>query len=184
MDESLLAKVAAVIISSLLSTSALAEPDQLDILGLIPGVSELSQVRQVGKNFLGNKTGYFEIGGHNIPCVFKFINGKLATFTCFTGKQTGTNFTDASNDVVHSDMKRGFTEKFGKPDSVKRNPVRTGMGVEYEQEMVIWKDKRGNEFQLISMLSTVSDGTFFLNSSEYLKQEAEKNAAAEAKKKF
>jgi hypothetical protein len=155
------------IISLLLSTSVLAEPDQLDILGLIPDVSELPQTLQVGKEVSGSKDiRIFEMGRHNIPCTVEFINDKLADITCFTGKRDESKkFTEASNIVVHSDMKAWFTEKFGKPDSIER----TRWGVEDELEIVSWKDKRGNKLQLFSMFYQVDVGMISLQSSKSLK---------------
>jgi len=184
-----LSSIAAAAISSLVSTAVLAGPDQLDILGLVPGVSELTQVQQAGDdpNSNSEKIVRLEIGGYKIPCSLSFLNGKLATLWCFTGKGTEEytqQYTEASNTEVHSTLTAGFTKKFGKPDTVDTEPVRTRMGVEYERQMVIWKDKRGNKLKLRSMVDTVNMGIITFESSEYLKQEAEKNAADEARKKF
>lgn len=184
-----LASIAAAAISSLVSTTVLAGPDQLDILGLVPGVSELTQVKQahVGRTPTINPTFVFlEIGGYKMPCFSSFLNGKLATLECRTGQGTEqySQYTEASNTEVHSTLTAGFTKKFGKPDSVITKPVRTRMGVEYEQQFVTWKDKRGNKLELVSMADTVNEGLITLESSEHLKQEAEKNAEVEARKKF
>jgi hypothetical protein len=163
------------IISSQLSTSALAEPDQLDFLGLIPDVSELSQFLEVGKEISGPRGfsknfRFFKIGEHDIPCAVGFINNRLADLTCFTGQRDGEErWTESSNIVVHSDIKAWFTKKFGNPDSVEQNPERTHMGVEDELEKVSWKDKRGNELQLSSMFWSVDAGIITLYSSEFLK---------------
>jgi hypothetical protein len=183
-----LGSIAATAISSLLSTTVLAGPNQLDILGLVPGVSEPPQVKQAGvdPNSNSKESVMLEIGGYKIPCALSFLNGKLASLTCLTGEGTEEyeQYTKASNTEVHSTLTAGFTKKFGKPDSVNREPVRTRMGVEYEQQFVTWKDKRGNKLQLISMADTVNMGLITFESSEYLKEEAEKNAAEEARKKF
>lgn len=173
---------------SLAATTALAGPNQLDILGLIPGESELSQVKQasVDPNSNSDKSVRLEVGGHKTPCSMSFRNGRLDSLFCLTGKGTEkyAQYTEASNTEVHSALTAGFTKKFGKPDSVTREVVRTRMGVEYEQQFVTWKDKRGNKLQLISMADTVNMGVITLESSEYLKEEAKKNAAQEARKKF
>lgn len=183
-----LGSIAATAISSLVATTVLAGPNQLDILGLVPGVSELPQVKQAGvdPNSNSNESVSLEIGGYKIPCALSFLNGKLASLACLTGKGTKKyeQYTEASNTEVHSTLTAGFTKKFGKPDSVTKEPVRTRMGVEYVQQFVTWKDKRGNKLQLVSMADTVNMGLITFESSEYLKEEAEKNAAEEARKKF
>ncbi len=182
--------IAATAISSLFITTAFAGPNQLDILGLVPGISELSHVKQVGfyqKNSYSDVGAIrLEIGGHKMTCPLKFLNGKLASLTCLTGKgkEIYEQYTAASNTEVHSTLTSGFMKKFGKPDSVIRNPVRTRVGVEHEQQLVTWKDKRGNTLQLLSIVDTVNMGMISLNSAEHLKQEAEKKAAEEARKKF
>lgn len=174
--------------ASIVATTALAGPNQLDILGLIPGESKLSQVKQasVDPNSKSDKKVRLEIGGHKMPCLMSFRNGKLDSLLCATGKGPGeyAQYTKASNTEVHSDLTAGFTKKFGKPDSVDRRVVRTRIGVEYAQQFVTWKDKLGNMLQLISMVDTVDAGAITFDSSEYLKEEAEKSAAQEARKKF
>ncbi len=175
-------------IFSIAATTALAGPNQLDILGLIPGESELSQVKQasVDPNSSSNKVVRLEIGGHKIHCTMSFRNEKLDNLFCITGKGPGkySQYTEASNTEVHSTLTAGFTNKFGKPDSVAREVIRTRVGVEYEQQFVTWKDKRGNMLQLISIIETVDMGLITFKSSEYIKEEAEKNAAEESRKKF
>jgi hypothetical protein len=180
--------IAATVISSLVTTSTLAGPNQLDILGLIPGVSSLEQVKQASldpKSASSNDVR-LDIGGHKIPCSLELLNGKLASLVCFTGEGNGKYdiYTEASNTEVHSTLTNGFSKKFGKPDSVIIEPVRTRRGVEYEQQLVIWKDQQGNELQLHLMADTVKIGMITFESAEYLEQEARKNAAEEAQKKF
>lgn len=177
-------------IASLISTTALAGPNQLDILGLIPGVSELAQVQQADfdQNRKSKDGVMLEIGGYKIPCGLSFLNGKLASLVCPTG--TGTTgsveykYTEASNIEVHSALTSGFTKKLGKPDSIIREAVRTGMGVEHENQLVTWIDKRGNKLQLISIDGNIKKGLITLMSSELLKQLEEKDAADNARKKF
>ncbi len=177
--------IAATAISFVFATTAVATPNQLDVLGLVPGVSELPQVIQAGdySYSLGHSSVKLEIGGHRIPCSVDFRNDKLDRLTCFTGEDKH-RFTEASNTQVHSTLTEGFTKKFGKPNSVIRDPVRTGMGVTYEQIIVTWKDKQGNILKLELMFDNVNTGAIFLQSAAYLKQLAADAAAAEAKKKF
>ena len=56
--------------------------------------------------------------------------------------------------------------------------------MKYEKKTVTWKDKRGNKLQLSSIVDTVDVGIITFESSEYLKQEAENNAADQVRKKF
>lgn len=181
MKQNLLPKFAAVMISSLLSTNVFAGPDQLDVLGLIPGVSESHQVNQTRSGQL------FEIGGHKMACGATFIDDKLASFGCLTGKSSDRRYptwTKVDNIEVHLDLKKGFTKKFGKPDSVTRIPVRTRNGVEYIKEEVIWKDRRGNVLNLYSMTDSIDEGMISLISSADLKRSETEISVEEAKKKF
>ena len=120
-----LTSIAIAAISFLVSTTVLARPNQLDILGLVPGISELTQVQQAGIDLdnHSDKGIRLEIGGHKIPCALSFINDKLASLVCLTGNRTD-KYTEASNIEVHSTLIIGFTKKFGKPDSVTRSSVR------------------------------------------------------------
>lgn len=186
-----LASIVAAVISSLVAATVFAGPNQLDILGLVPGVTKRTQVLEADIDPLRFPSMIIlEIGGYQIPCLPSFLNGdldgKLARLECRTGQGTGKyeQYTVAANTKVHSTLTAGFTKKFGEPDSAKNVPVRTKMGVEYTQQFVTWKDKRGNKLQLVSMADTVNEGLITLESSEHLKQEAEKKAEAEARRKF
>lgn len=183
------ASIAAAAISALVSTTVLAAPKQLDILGLVPGVSEITQVQQADANqksdFSTNDLVTLEVGGHKMPCAPFFLDGKLASLNCFTGKSAlGQRWTKASNVTVHSDLTAGFTKKFGKPALNTAVLRRTGIGVEYNQRLVSWEDKLGNRLVLMSIIDTVDQGIVYLESSEYLKQEAAKDAEMERQKKF
>ena len=78
----------------------------------------------------------------------------------------------------------GFTKKFGKPDSTKAKTVRTGMGVEYEQTVVVWTDTQGNRLELMSIFDTVNAGVIILESAEHIKRSAQERMEEEKKKKF
>jgi len=181
-----LVSVAIVAVLQVLSTTVLAGPKQLDILGLVPGVSDVSQIRQVAVEYNESQSILrIEIGGEKTPCNLDLLNGKLAQLLCLTGNERGrTRYTDASNTEVHLTLKVGFTKKFGKPDTVISNPLRTRMGVQYQQEIVTWEDLRGNRLSLVSISGSIDTGYFSVQSSEYLKQEAEKKIANDSMKKF
>jgi hypothetical protein len=172
MKKDLLLKVAAVMVSSLLSTSVLAELDQLDILGLVPGVSDSNQVRKIGKNFFSTEGQYFEIGGifeiggHETLCGVNFINGKLAMLTCWLVSK----YTKVPSHIVYSDMKEGFTRKFGKPDFVMSDSA-----YGRAREILEWKDKQGNQLLLTPAAidnnnKEIDSGWIIFQSSESLKQ--------------
>lgn len=166
----------------------MAGPAQLDVLGLLPGVSEAVDVRRAGMdpNSNSEESVRLEIGGHAIPCATSYIDQKLASLGCLTGKGTGRfeTYTEASNTSVYSDLLSGFSRKFGKPDSTSKVPVRTRLGVEHVINIATWIDKRGNKLELISMVDVVTTGMITFESAEYLRRRAAESAAAESKKKF
>lgn len=165
---------------------AYAGPDQLDILGLIPDESDWSHIKQTGTEINPEKGVQLEIGGHKIPCAVTLANGKLALMACYTGKGTSKydNWTDASNTEIHATALAGFTKKFGKPDSINKGTVRTRIGVEYVQEFVTWRDKKGNRLRLASIVGAVTAGAITLESAEYLREEEKKDATKESERKF
>ena len=162
------------------ASTALAEPNQLDILGLVPGVSTRQQVVEAGIYKNASESVNLIVGGHDIPCIHEYIESKLAALTCSI-KQQGTG---QSNAVVHADLVRGFTKKFGKPTNATNFPVRNGLGVVFQNNVVSWKDKAGNELMMFSMVGSVDQGALTMKSSAFLRGEAEKDAAAERSKKF
>ncbi len=183
-----MSKVYAAAIFAFNSICCLAGPNQIDILGLGPGVSDPLQVQQasVHPKSRFESIVFLEIGGHKIPCMVEFLNGKLAALGCLTGKGSKKNqtYTEASNSDIYRDLVVGFTKKFGKPDFVKSNPVRTRVGVEYEVSIATWIDKHGNKLLLYSMFDTVDMGLITLESSDFLRRETENRDANEARKKF
>jgi hypothetical protein len=176
------------IASLMLSAYASAGPDQLDVIGLIPGVSTPAQVRAAGKKLGGDDKKMLvrlEIGGHLVPCAAIFINGKLSQLVCMTGENQDAYPTKASNEVIHVEWREGFTKKFGEPDDVERIPQRTRMGVEVVSETVIWNDSQGNRLHITSSVNKIDEGLLMLISSESMKRYAEEEKAkAEARKKF
>lgn len=163
-----------------------AGPTQLDILGLIPGESEWLHIKKLGKEINPGEGIWLEIGGHKMPCFVKFKNKKLSVMTCFTGKKSErhSSYTESSNIEVYSILVNGFTKKFGKPDIAEKETIRTRMGVEHEQDFVSWRDGKGNRLSLFSMLGSVTAGALTLESADYLKDEEQKDAAKESKRKF
>lgn len=185
--------IAVAIIPSISAATALAGPNQLDILGLILGKSDLHQAKQLSEDqenqeYLHDDNDTIvklKIGGHIIPCSVSLRDGKLDALLCPTGSGEGKiRLTEASNTDVHSTLMSGFTRKFGKPDSVIEDSVSTRLGAKYKQQFVTWKDKRGNKLKLILIYNSVDMGLITFQSSAYLKEMAEREAAEEAQKKF
>ena len=175
--------------ASIAATTALAGPDKIDILGIIPGESGLSEIKQASIDPNKDvKDGRFElaIGGQKITCSTDFRNGKLNFMVCPTGAGTPDwlKFTELSNIEMHSLLARGFAEKLGKPDSVESEVLRNRLGAQYDQNIVVWVDKQGNMLRLISRFQTPNSGILIVESSEELKDQAAKKAAKEFPKKF
>jgi hypothetical protein len=175
----------------LLSSGAVAGPNQLDVLGLVAGVSSRSQVkdvavpRSVEEAMNGDYIIELEIGGHKIPCNVSFYWDKLANLSCLTGKISDRQvYTDASNITIYNDLVKGFSMKFGKPDHLKSNPVRTKLGVEHIQDIALWIDAKGNRLLISSMEDTTDIGFITFSSAERLKNVTDEYSAKEAKKKF
>lgn len=153
-------------------TAVYSKVTELDVLGLIPGVSDREQVAKASEegSLSSGRGGFFTIGGHRMPCVFDFIEGKLSEFNCFTGGGS-PRYTEASNIQVHLVLKEGFTKKLGKPSSVAQMPIRTRLGVEYTREVVFWVDQKGNAVKLYSMTDRVDKGTLLMQSAALLEKD-------------
>lgn len=161
-------KKALILTLALSSTEVFCGPSQLEILGLVPGVADPGQVQLVSMEPTGlpSENVRLEIGGHAMPCVVSFIDGRLADLTCFTGQGARRHeiYTEASNTQVHADLVAGFAKKFGKPDSVLNEAVRTRLGVQYTKNLIIWIDKKGNRLRLASISGTVGEGLLYFES--------------------
>lgn len=159
-----------------------AQPNQIDIIGIVPGVSDKAAIDSLS---IDNEGSFFEIGGFRIPCNANFDNSnKLEDFTCFTGTASGIPLTELSNTAIHSELVRGFTKKFGNPTSIIEVPVRTSNGATYKNQIVTWKDKKNNELVLSRMLDTIDSGVFELKSNSLLKKEKEESKARKSREKF
>jgi len=167
----------------LLATPAIAGPNQIDILGLIPGVSDSEDIKRVAVRD-GGRAVMLEIGGHSLPCIPSYIDNKLSGLVCLTGKNGGTRYTDESNTTIHVELWAGFAKKFGKVDAIDKSRVRTVLGSEHEKSTVMWKDKKGNILRLVSIFDSVTSGAIEMYSNEHLKNHAENRATREANKKF
>lgn len=161
------------------SSLTFAGPDQIDVIGLIPGVSSAKEVNAAGVNS-GDNVFYLEIGGYKLPCLVEFLEGKLALMYCMTGKK----YAKASNIEIHEALHKGFMTKFDAPDSIQNKPIRTRLGVEYNSSEILWIDKHGNRLALFSMHGNINDGALFLTSSAMQQKEKEASEQREKARKF
>jgi len=162
-----------------------ATPDQLNVSGLIPGVTTQEE-------FENGKPDYgYIIGGFKLICSPEY-DGELllSKVYCFTGnKYYSQDITIESqpyvtNLKVHETLVGGFAKKFGKPVKVIDTPVQTGLGVTYNQNSVEWRDKIGNELTLIDMSTRVGEGLLILTSAKQLKADKEEEKAGEKLREF
>lgn len=149
----------------LLSSLALASPDQIDVIGIVPGVSSESDVKAAWSSPAGENAGYLEIGGYRMLCTAIFDNGRLAQMMCATGMK----FSNASNMEIHRALRLGFAKKFGPADEIKNSPVQNSIGIVDQSIVVVWRDKQGNRLTLSSMNGNFDEGLLQLSSSAYLK---------------
>lgn len=160
--------------------------DQIDIIGLIPGVSSASQFKAASiptpeiLNYGGDSfmIEAFEIGGFRLACEGEFEGDKMQKFSCPTG------YGDESNIDIHNVLKRGFQKKFGSPFSDTNSSVRNGLGTEYNVNDVMWADKLGNVLLLKSMDDKIDQGSLTLFSSSLVKKIQESNAQKDRARKF
>ncbi len=152
--------------------------NQINVIGLIPGISTPAQVSAASNNGLtklskdlgGLDMGMFTIGGIDLHCSMSFDKNKMELFSCVTGMF-------ASNVETHNILKRGFQEKFGTPYIDKDTVVRNKLGVEYNTNSVSWKDKAGNFLILRMMADKLDQGDLTIESNEFSqKQEQQENA--------
>lgn len=162
------------------STLATAGPDQIDIIGLIPGTTTTQELSALGKVAPGGKVVFLEIGGYKMPCGGEFKGGMVQSLLCLTGG----NRTQASNFEIHETLVKGFTAKFGLPDKNYTEPVRNRLGVEYKSNEVWWIDKQGNGLILYSIQGKVDEGALFINSAEKMQKIIQDAAQTEQSRKF
>lgn len=153
--------------------------EQLDILGLTLGKSTREQVRSASTTMVTDTTGWFEIGGYNVPCGAEFDGDKMKRFLCALSAE----FSNASNTEIFSTLLEGWTKKFGKPLHVRTETVRNRLGVEFKSMDVLWKDQRGNSLILSNMASQIDQGTvIFVSASESEKLDRERKKKETARK--
>lgn len=178
---------------TILLSNSYAETEQLDIINLIPSKSTKDQVFQASQN---NSGSAFKIGGYEfIECKTEFRNDKLDKLRCLFGLDPFH-----SNSEIFSTLKNGYIQKFGNPDSVKVNPLKNRLGNVIDNQVIVkWKDKQGNELVIYSFYEQFDSrmfdplgktgeihdlGLITIFSSDYIKDQLEKDAAEQKLKKF
>jgi hypothetical protein len=171
-----------------IAVTADSSEQRLDVIGLVPGVSELDDVYQASYRIVGVGRVSLVVGGYLMPCSVDFINGKLSLLKCKTGREhlgsSARIWTEASNLEVHRTLKKGFSNKFGPPTTVGELPVRTPTGVQYSNEIVHWTDSLGNAVIIMSLDGQVNEGSLSLISREALETQKKKQVDEDAKRKF
>lgn len=155
----------------------------IDVIGIYPGISTKSQVAS-------KKSGrFFIIGGYQILCLPEFKRGKLSRLYCETGEDryskdriSGAD-RPVTNFEVHEQLLAGFSKKFG-PPRLEEETVRTKLGVTYESQSAVWKDKFGNRLTAISIFNSVDRGLLLLESSDSIAASHDKVRRNDERRKF
>ena len=167
------------------STLACAQPKQLDILGVKPGLSTKEDVQNVF-----GKTNFYEIGGIRLVCMSEYDQNVLGMMACMTGKEvfskdvTSSNGTILSNVEVHKLLSKGFQKKFGEPTIVKDSEVQNGLGMNFQDQVVMWEDKKGNRLRLILRFEQLDQGLLVMESAQRLEQEAAQEKLEQKSRQF
>jgi hypothetical protein len=169
----------------IVAMNAYAQPNEIDVIGIVPGVSTERQVEAAKAQH-----GLYIIGGFGLDCASEYIDNHLSLFLCDTGKRHGSTdetkevFTAASNLEIHTVLVKGFTKKFGPPTSREENKVSNRLGISFNQEAVEWRDKKGNSLLLFNIIGNVTQGALQIWSSQRLKMYEQKQEAANNQRAF
>lgn len=91
-------------------SNSYAGPNQLDIIGLVPGVSTQDLVEKAKSEFV------YIIGGYELLCESSYLENLLSQFLCLTGEEyysrdiNADPYIFASNTEVHKVSVEGFTK--------------------------------------------------------------------------
>lgn len=171
-----------ILVSCLLffSFSAIAKPEEIDVLGLVPGKSTLEDIIKISAGGIEGGLYYLVVGGYKLPCMPQFIQNKLSILVC----PTGIKYSSASNFEIHDQLKKGFTQKFGASTYTYVDPVLSRLGVEYKAEETWWVDDAGNALTLYSIQGQIDRGALSLMSAEVFNKMKEDIKAKDRLRKF
>jgi len=148
-------KLLAVLSTFILIGYAQAEPEQIEVIGLVPNVSTIAEVG-------GGST--FWIGGYKLTCSAEYIEDLLAQLHCPTGEAIDREGHSASNFEVHDVLVKGFTEKYGEPTNVEGAVIQTRGGGYFTRNTASWTDKKGNKLFVVSSDTRIDKGLLVLQS--------------------
>ena len=169
--------------------NAVAAVDQINFVGLIPGVTTQEEFDSALKKYPGGRKA-LEVGSFEIICIPTFVDDRLDKLVCLVGAERGslirptTSVDLAKNSEVFRELAEGYTKKFGKPVKNIEMPVRTNSGVPYTRQILVWRDKTGNEMSLTSMTSNINEGSIVIKSSNLLSKERIDEDEKNKSKKF
>ena len=166
------------------ASSTYAGPNQIEMIGLVPGVSTQAQVENAKSEY-----GYV-IGGYELICGPEYIDGLLSQLLCVTGEdshskdKTTNSYRLASNTEVHAALLKGFTEKLGTPSKNDNLSASNRFGAVFNRNVVVWIDKKGNKLTLMSIASKIDDGIVLLESAQQLRKGESENRKADQQRNF
>ena len=142
-----------------------AGPNQIDVVGLIPGVSTVADVKiKMGIRVTGlprnNKLrGRLVIGGYIVGCIAEFerqllllAESPLRSLVCDT-ESPGVDVASSesvSGAEIHGTLVKGYTEKFGTPSDVFHSFFTLPSASLYELNGARWTDGK-NELLLLTI---------------------------------
>lgn len=161
--------------------------DQIELIGLIPGISTKYQVESISKNSYSNR---FEIGRYLLSCYPEYTDGILSVFMCLTGEDdlsydiASDVHREVSNVEVHESLLKGLTEKFGQPINVSNEIVHNHFGAKFNKSTAIWEDKNKNYLLIESVHEKVGQGMLLMISGKTYSDFVKKQEAVENSRNF
>lgn len=135
----------------LLASNAFGNPNHINVIGLIPGVSTEAQIDDAG---IEDSINSYAIGGYSLSCYHETLSGVLSKFYCRTGEDylsedLARPDRSVSNTEIHDVLIKGFTKKYGAPTRVENTTVMNQFGTKANSNRVVWVDIKGNKLTLI-----------------------------------
>jgi len=163
-------------------TVAFAGPPQIDILGIVPGVSTKEDVLGISSK---------KVGGLLAVCGVRkegYTAGKVAHFLCSWNdtfeKTSDGNILIYDNIETYNIVLEGFSRKFGPPDKIEDIPVKTKLGVEYISQHATWIDEKGNILILKSRHGKVDEGWLDMFSADKVRELNKQNVERDQSREF
>lgn len=166
------------------ASNTFAGPAELEIIGIVPGKSTQADVEKA-KGEIG-----YVIGGFELVCIPEYMDGVLSQFLCLTGgkyysrDKTSDSYRNASNIEVHKVLLEGFTKKFGKPTAIDNDSVSNALGQEFNRNVVVWIDEKGNKLMISSLATKVDEGMLVLESAAKVKADKADKKKADQMRNF